>query len=461
MRPRAEVVVAGAGPTGLGAAWGCARHSLPALLVDPRPTLGGLASTRTRGAYRYKVGIHLLHPSNDALVPLVEELCGLFGPSLHRIRPRSAIHFLGRHLAYPFRTPELLAALGPRTTLEVAASAALARLRPKRPTDGPPSFADVVRGAFGDAFYGLFFRDYTAKVLGLDPEHVAAQWAYRRVPMPTRRSLVQVLVPWYRPRRVEHAHSPFHRFQFTGPDGLDPLFEALAAGATTEVRLGASLAGVELAHGRVEAVRIANADGTVERRSTRALVATLPLPELVGLLDPPPPPAIRAAAERLEYRGLVLAYLLLAGPPVLPAQWTYFQHPSLVFNRVSEFANIVPGAFGPDRTLVCAEITAQPGDALWSTPDEALVARTREDLGRVAPAAARAEVLDGFVVREAHGYPRWTRGYEDDLAPVLGYVDDLRGLYAVGRQARYDYLNVDECIAAGRAVAGRLVEEVP
>lgn len=461
-----RVVIAGAGPTGLGAAWELSRRGVPSLLVERAEIVGGMAATRHRDGLLLKAGVHLVHPSNDALRPLVETLAALLGDELLRVVPTSAIHFLGHFLDYPFRSGQLATALGPERLLRVAAGAAearaleLARRALGRPA--PDSFEHVVRTAFGEPFYRLFFRDYTAKVLGLPCDRIAGAWALRRVPLPTGRHLLQTVLPWWRPTRVDHAHSPFHRSQITAREGLQPLFDRMLAEgpARADVRTSTELVRIEHADGRVTAVVLRGPDDAHERREATHLVSTLPLGELVQSLDPPAPVAVRAAAARLRFRGLVFVFAVVRRPALFRHHWTYFQDPALPFNRVSEMGGIIPGLYGPDRTVVCAEITADPGEPAWDGPDAATIAATLEGLRRVSPVPFDGAVEAAYVTRERYAYPAWRVGFEADLALVLGWLDGVRGLQSVGRQGRYDYLNVDEAIAAGRGAADRVASSV-
>jgi len=43
--------------------------------------------------------------------------------------------------------------------------------------------------------------------------------------------------------------------------------------------------------------------------------------------------------------------------------------------------------------------------------------------------------------------------YRLDLDHVLKHLDGIEGLYSVGRQARFDYLNMDQCISKGLEAA--------
>lgn len=465
-RREPRVVIAGAGPAGLGAAWGLSRRGVPSLVAERAETIGGMASTRYRDGLLLKAGVHLVHPSSDTQGPLVESLAALLGDELLRVVPTSAIHFLGHTLDYPFRTAQLVAALGPARLAAVAAGAAEARVREglrralRRPATD--SFEQVVRTAFGDPFYGLFFRDYTTKVLGLPCTDIAGAWARRRVPLPTGRHLLQTVLPWWRPTRVDHAHSPFHRSQITARDGLQPLFERMLADgdAPADVRTGTEVVRVEHAGGRLAGVVLRHPDGAEVRHEATHLVSSLPIGELVQSLDPPAPVTIRAAAARLRFRGLVFVFAVVRRPRLFAHHWTYFQDPALPFNRVSEMGGIVPGLYGPDRTVVCAEVTADPGEPAWDGPDATTIAATLEGLGRVSPVPFDGAVEATYVTRERYAYPAWRVGFEADLALVLAWLDGIQGLKSVGRQGRYAYLNVDEAIADGLAAADAVASRV-
>lgn len=477
----APILVAGAGATGLGAALGLARRGRSCRLVDPRPTPGGMASGWQRGGLPLRPGVHLLHASEDRLRPLVDDLSALLGADAIRVQPVSHVHFLGRFLQYPLRKVEVIGALGPRRAASVAASAVAwrlrARLRTTRGGTAPDTFQTVVRDAVGDVLYGLFFRDYTAKVTGLDPADLAGEWARRRVPLPTGKHLLRNLMPWYRPESIDHPHSPFHRLQVTGPDGIDALFGSLLAACDGRAAFqpGASVQRVEVRDGRVAAVHLRRADGSAEVVPAPHLVCTMPLADLAACLAPLPPPDVRQAAARLRHRGLVFVHLALRRPPLLPSHWTYFQDADLPFNRVSEYGAILPSLYGPGRTVVCAELTADPGQPAWEAaglagdaavdpgapgPAGDLVRNVVDGLQRVR-GIPLGDVLEGaWIARERHAYPGWHAGFESDRARVLAHVDAIDGLIAAGRQGRFDYLNLDQCIDAGLAAAARAAGDV-
>lgn len=458
------VLIAGAGVSGLGVALGLARHGRRSIIVDPRREIGGLACTRRRDGRVFQAGIHLIHPSADHLKPLICEMDAWMGPDALWVETNAKIHFQDRHFSYPLRLDEILSSLGARRSASVAASALAARVEStvhalfgKREDD---SFESIIRRAYGDRLYRMFFRDYTAKVLGVPPRHIAGEWAHRRVPMPSVWGMVMTLLPSWRPTRVVHPHAPFSRRQLVGPDGLDAMFDGMLqeCGDRTSTELGTAVDQVEVHEGRVRAVRLKMPDGTHERLETTTLVSTIPLPDLVSRIDPAPPASVLEAARRLRFRGLAFVFLVLRLDRLLPAQWVYYQDAVFPFNRASEMGNIVPGLYERGLTIVCAEVGADEDDATWCLPDEDLIRDTAKGLSRASGLNVPDLLAEAVVVREPHAYPLWTVGFQSDLALVLDWVDGIEGLVTTGRQGRFDYLNIDECIHHGFEAADRVVK---
>ncbi len=456
------VLIAGAGASGLGAALGLSRRGVRSRVVDVRPVPGGMAAGWTRDGLPLRPGIHLLHASQDDLRPLVEDLVSVMGPQVIRVRPVSQVHFLDRFLDYPLRKMQAIAAMGPVRSARVFLSAAWWRTRAQvrialgRPA--PDSFETVIREAVGDVLYRLFFKDYTAKVIGIDTAHLAGEWARRRVPLPQGRHLLRNLMPWYRPDTIDHAHSPFHRLQVTGPDGIDLLFDSMlrATDGHAVFEGGTALHRLDIHGGRVRSAVLRRTDGTEVPVDAPRVVSTMPLTELLARLDPHPPSDIIALGRRLRYRGLVFVHLVLRRPPLLPTHWTYFQDGGLPFNRVSEYGAILPGLYGRDRTVVCCELAGDPGDALWESDLPTLTRQCINGLQRVTGLPVGDVLEASHVHRERHAYPAWHLGYQDDLARLLAWVDGIEGLVTTGRQGRFDYLNLDQSIAKGMAAAARI-----
>src|SRR5437868_5082686 len=114
----APVVVIGAGPAGLTAAYDLTRRGVPTIVFEQETQVGGLAKTIVHNGFRFDIGGHRFFTK----VPGVRELWReLIGDDL-LARPRlSRIYYRGRFFDYPLKARNVLANIGPLTGAAVLA----------------------------------------------------------------------------------------------------------------------------------------------------------------------------------------------------------------------------------------------------------------------------------------------------------------------------------------------------
>jgi protoporphyrinogen oxidase len=179
----------------------------------------------------------------------------------------------------------------------------------------------------------------------------------------------------------------------------------------------------------------------------RAVVSTLPASVLAQLLHPAPPPEVVATAGRLAHRGALLVYLALPVSRYTPFDAHYLPDPAIPVARLSEPKNYRDGPDPAERTVLCAEVPATPGDARWSMASDELAALVAESAARSGlPALDPMEV---HVVRLPHVYPIYRLGHEADQATVESWMGDRPGLLLVGRQALFAHDNTHHAITMG------------
>jgi protoporphyrinogen oxidase len=234
-----------------------------------------------------------------------------------------------------------------------------------------------------------------------------------------------------------------------------------------EVLTGWRVEGLETAGGRVCAVHARHLEsGAVQRWTADWVFSTMPIRDLVRALDAPPPPAIAEIAAGLVYRdfltvGLLLDRLLIAerdGSPVRD-NWIYIQEPDVQVGRLQIFNNWSPWMVA-DRSKVWVglEYFCDEGDALWSLPDDELVAQATAELARIG-IAEPATRRDATVLRMAKTYPAYFGTY-DRFAELRDWLDRWPNLFLVGRNGMHRYNNQDHSIltamtAVDNIAAGR------
>jgi protoporphyrinogen oxidase len=138
-----DVVVIGAGPAGLTAAYELAKLGVPATILEADSQVGGLSRTVSYRGYRFDIGGHRFFSK----VPLINDL---WREILHEdflLRPRlSRIHYRGHYFDYPLKPLNAFTGLGPLEALRIGLSYVKAHISPSRTEE---NFEQWVSNRFG------------------------------------------------------------------------------------------------------------------------------------------------------------------------------------------------------------------------------------------------------------------------------------------------------------------------
>ncbi|TMF47192.1 MAG: NAD(P)/FAD-dependent oxidoreductase [Chloroflexi bacterium] len=400
-----HAVIIGAGPAGLTASYELMKHGIPSTVIEKDPTyVGGLARTVEHKGYRFDIGGHRFFSKNQEVEDLWTEI---LGPEMLTRGRLSRIYYRGRYFAYPIKAANALWNLGPIEAVRCMASYAKARITPVK---DPRSFEDWTRNQFGWRLYNIFFKTYTEKVWGISTKELSADWAAQRI-----KSL--------------------------GDKGQPVL-------------MGRTVDRIMHDHGRVTSVITKTVSGEVEEHRGSDFVSSMPIRELVSRLDPPPPDTVRKAADSLGYRDFISVAVMIDRADVFPDNWIYVHDPTVKVGRIQNFKNWSPDMV-PDQSKTCLglEYFCFEGDGLWTSSDDALIERARNELAQLG-ICQPAEVFDGVVVRQRKAYPVYDDRYETHVGVVRDYIRaHLTNLHLAGRNGMHKYNNQDHSMMTALLVA--------
>ena len=432
-----RVVIIGAGPAGLTAAYELGKRGTTAVVLEADDTVGGLSRTVERDGWRFDIGGHRFFTKVGRVRDLWHEI---LPAEDFLVRPRmSRIYYKGKFYDYPLRALNALRNLGVVEAVRCVLSYAWVRIRPPRDQH---TFEGWTAARFGWRLYRIFFKTYTEKAWGLPATELTADFAAQRI---KNLSLARAVWNALRPRRNQtEITSLIEEFEYPrlGPGMMWERCRELVEAQGTSVLLGSPVTRIAHERGLARAVTARTPDGLVTIPVDH-VISSMPITALVEAMDPPPPPEVRQAAAALPYRDFLTVALVVPEAAGFPDNWIYVHGPDVQVGRIQNFGSWSPELVQDGRTCLGLEYFVFEGDEVWSTPDDELIAlgaRELEQLGLV-PAD---QVEAGYVVRAAKAYPTYDEHHRENVAALVAWLDEhTPNVHPVGRNGMHKYNNQD------------------
>jgi protoporphyrinogen oxidase len=433
-----EVVIIGAGPAGLTAAYELTKRGCTSVVLEADSVVGGISRSAERDGWRFDIGGHRFFTK----VPQVEALWHEILPAEDfLLRPRmSRIYYNGKFFDYPLKAGNALKGLGVVEATKCVASYVKAKIRP--PAD-QTSFEGWTTAAFGQRLYKTFFKTYTEKVWGVPADTINADWAGQRIKnLNLFNAVVNALLP---KRNQKNITSLIEEFEYPkyGPGMMWERCRDLVEQAGTKVVMETGVTAVHHEGGRAVAVTARNADGGETRYPASHVVSSMPISTLLKIMDPPVPAEVRAAADSLKYRDFLTIALVMPEEDGFPDNWIYVHDPAVRLGRIQNFGSWSPYLVKDGKTCLGLEYFVFEGDDLWMTPDADLVELGKRELAQLG--LVRPERVEtGYVVRMPKAYPMYDDVYTAHVGTLRAWIAaNAPNVFPVGRNGMHKYNNQD------------------
>jgi protoporphyrinogen oxidase len=449
-----HVVIAGAGPAGLTAALELARRDRPTIVLEATDAIGGISQTVERDGWRFDIGGHRFFTKVQRVDDWWHQI---LGDDEFLSRPRmSRIFYRGKLFDYPIKPINALRGLGIIEAIRCVASYAWVRLR--KPDES--NYEGWVASRFGWRLYRHFFKSYTEKVWGMPATEMPADWAAQRIKNLSLWSAVRnALFP---KKGQTEITTLIDRFQYPkfGPGMMWERVRDLVVDGGGEVVMEAPILAVHHREGRAVAVT-ARVGGKNERIECGHLISSMPMAELLQIMQPPVPEQVLAAARHLRYRDFLTIALVVPESAGFPDNWIYVHSPDVKVGRIQNFGSWSPYMVKDGRTCLGLEYFVSEGDELWSMADADLVELAKRELQTLGIADTGA-VDAGYVVRVPKAYPVYDEEYRNNVDVLRGWLAaNTPNVHPVGRNGMHKYNNQDHSMYTAMLTVETIADGVP
>jgi protoporphyrinogen oxidase len=420
---RPPIAILGAGLTGMSAA-----HHLGSdyVVYERLPHVGGHAITLEEQGYRFDRTGHLLHLRD----PAIKAWVGRMFPEGHlvHIQRRSMVFSHGRYTRYPYQANTF--GLPPEVAFECLKG--YLNARETRWEHAPQNFEEFCLQNFGEGFSKHFMIPYNARLWGVHPREITAEWCSRFVPMPRLDDVLAGAVG------LNDRELGYNANFLYPPTGIQELPDAMAKG----------LSGIELGRAptRVDWKRktLHFADGSTH--TYKCLITTAPLQSFCELLVDAPD-AVRDAAAKLRCNRLWYLDVATRAPVRKDLHWAYVPEEKYPFYRIGCYSNFSARLAPEGGACFYVELADR------REPDMSVLGpRVASDMVEMGLIGAADEVLFMRPRKIEHAYVVFDHGYFPALEVIKPFLKE-QGIISHGRYGAWNYSSMEDALIYGREAA--------
>lgn len=423
----ANISILGTGMAGFGAAHAAHEAGVRPVMYDMHDHIGGhTASYEFPGGWTFDEGPHVSFTENARVQDLLAaNVDGKYEASPTRVNN----YWKGCWIKHPaqINLHGLPADLITKILLEF--------VEVTQRSESPPirNYEDWLRASFGNTFSETFPMEYTVKYHTTAAANMNTEWIGPRLYRP---KLEEVFRGALQPSSSDVHYISGFRYPSRGGFAayLEP-FRRIA-----DINLSHEVVGIDPKRRllRFKNGRSAAYDG---------LVSSIPLPELVPMIDGAPKDVVESAS-RLACTEAVIVSLGIDRPDLVDAHWSYFYDRDIFFTRLStphlqSPHNVPPG---------CGSLQAE---CYYSKKYRPLDRRPEDCIEPVIADLKRSGVLresDRVLFRHAMHVPYANVIFDLESAPataaVHGFLDDI-GIGYCGRYGDWAYIWTDQSFVSG------------
>ena len=430
-----HVVIIGAGPAGLTAAYEMDQFNSKPILLEATNHVGGISRTVQIDGWRFDIGGHRFFTKVTRVEKFWHEV---LGDEDFLIRPRiSRIYYKEKFYDYPLRAFNALRNLGFWEAFRCVVSYMFVQIFPPRDQS---NFEGWVASKFGWRLYNIFFKTYTEKVWGMPASAIRADWAAQRI---KNLSLGKAILNSFgrKGKNSTEITSLIEQFQYPkfGPGMMWEKCASILQGRGVAIHLNTKVEKIT----KTSDIRMKIDTSTEMSYECDYVISSMPINEVITCLDPAPPENVLLASKKIRHRDFLTVALVVPEDRAFPDNWIYIHSNKVKVGRIQNYGSWSPFMVKAGWTCLGLEYFVNEGDEYWELADSELIDFAKRELEnlKLLPMSC---VDRGYVVRQPKAYPIYDEYYAESLNTIRKYIElNWPNIRPVGRNGMHRYNNQD------------------
>jgi len=428
-----EILIIGAGPAGLTAAWEAEKHGIKTIILESDKEIGGISRTVEKNGWRFDIGGHRFFTKVDEVYKIWDEI---LDKKDFLMRPRmSRIYYKNKFYDYPLKASNALFNLGIIEAIRCVLSYFYVRLNPPKNQD---NFENWVAARFGWRLYNIFFKTYTEKVWGVDARTIGSDWASQRI---KNLSLMKAILNAFQINKSgEIITTLIDKFKYPkyGPGMMWETAYRKLLEKNHKILLSSKVVSIDKNNDTYE-VTIQSG----EVFEAKNILSSMPLAHLPKTINPEPNNNIIASGKNLKFRDFLSVALVIDEEDAFPDNWIYIHDPGVKVGRVQNYGSWSPYMVKEGKTCLGLEYFVNIGDELWTMDDKDLINLAIKELEKLS-LINKDSTHEGYVVRMPKAYPVYDLDYSKNIEKIENWLSkDHKNIFPIGRNGMHRYNNQD------------------
>ncbi len=427
----AKIVIIGAGPTGLSAAYHLEQKGFhDYILFEKETESGGLCRSVHQDGFTFDYTGHLLHINDDYFRQFITDIVGL--DNLTVVHRRSFIYSHETYTQYPYQMN--LYGLPKQVITDCIEGYVMRNSGPKN----PKTFEQWVHKHFGTGLGKHFFFPFDSKKNAYPAQKLSTSWMGRFVPKTNLRDIIEGAVAQNDKPAGYNAN-----FLYPTKGGIQFWVKKIAQNLKNPIRTGFCVTSVDMKN---KLVHFSN--GHAEPFDQ--LISTMPLDIFLDNAQGSTP-SLRNASKKLVCNSVVNFNLGIKREAVSNKHWIYFPEEKYPFYRLGFWHNFSDSMAPKDCSSLYGEFShlgasTQKVENLLHTS----LKQTKKMFG-----LSKKEIITQKVLHIKHAYVIYDMWRERNIQKILTQLHE-KDIHSIGRYGQWKYSSMQEAILDGKKIADTL-----